>query len=329
MKTILFAHPDDEIIYFLPFVKEGGNRFICLTDGNYRGRGKERKDACYKLLTKYKNEVYFLDLKDDPEEVHFTLYMQDRIMGLLKGTVYTHSPVDFKGEHSQHLLCAAYIACLTNDSYYWCNGFGGSLENTRSIETKEIADTLLEYYPKETQDYLLYNYYQYTQMDGLSALELLNACDRMRVVFSGTWKFFDSVYELQRFEESWSYLSRVMYDNYPTYSCELLEVGPGVEKFMEKKLNSFYPWCSYKSCGIEKSATWKSVREIPSGSKFDVVVLFESLYYLTWQERVYINSFEAKYVVLSVPERDVHLVWDAFGEKYSAIEEEDYLGTVF
>jgi hypothetical protein len=320
-KTIVFAHPDDEVIYFWPLVFEGGNNFICVFDGNYRGRGEERRKACKALLERYHNTVQFLDYPD----LQVNMPLIGDLRRLLEGDVYTHAVVDFKGsEHIHHLLCAAAVANSTERAYYWGDTNSGKfVSGYRECHTgvATVSKILLEYYPKETGDYLLYNNFDYTLLSREEAFKVLNACDRLREhVFEGLWEFGKDEYEIRRIDAFLKFCK----DNIPPNYSSALEIGPGVDftvtEGLRKVLGSVY------TCGKEPICVFGSVYEVDSS--YDLIIMNECIYYLDWREREYVSKLGARRIFLAVDERDEHLVWDSFGARYNSVVEEEFLGTV-
>lgn len=109
MKTLLIAHPDDEVIFFWWALKEIDRIVCCSSDINNPGRAwcKDRKKALLEvgealgvpvIVFDYNSEFYRLDSRNGE-----LLQLQNKVLNNLDGEIITHNLWGEYG-HLDHIL---------------------------------------------------------------------------------------------------------------------------------------------------------------------------------------------------------------------------------
>uniref|UniRef100_A0AAF5DC84 N-acetylglucosaminylphosphatidylinositol deacetylase n=2 Tax=Strongyloides stercoralis TaxID=6248 RepID=A0AAF5DC84_STRER len=126
---IVIAHPDDETMFFSPTIGDLSSRsddvyILCVTTGNYYGKGRERKKELVRAVEKLgvkQGNVLIMDLekyKDGPdpwEEERLSKHILDHVEKLDINIVLTFDEYGISG-HINH------IGCFKSIQYLYSNG---------------------------------------------------------------------------------------------------------------------------------------------------------------------------------------------------------------
>lgn len=117
MRVVVACHPDDELLYFLPVLRDA--HLIVVTDGDHAGKGKDRREVLDKVSRRMDAaSLTLLMLPDNPAGLStpHVARLREHLRKVLPQAeeVYTHGPMGEYG-HSQHAHVGHVVAeCATS-----------------------------------------------------------------------------------------------------------------------------------------------------------------------------------------------------------------------
>lgn len=112
---LLIAHPDDESMFFTPFLYHNKPFVLCLSDGNFYKQGKQRKLEMENLCTFRKLKSKILNYQDN-EDWDFLKISQDLLNVMIEFNINEIVTFDKHGisGHKNHISCHKAVSYLHN-----------------------------------------------------------------------------------------------------------------------------------------------------------------------------------------------------------------------
>ena len=103
---LLIAHPDDESMFFSPFLFSNKPFILCLSDGNFYGKGNERRNELLKLCKNREINFKILDFIDN-SQWNINEIVLNLIFECLENKIKTIVTFDSFGisGHKNHISC--------------------------------------------------------------------------------------------------------------------------------------------------------------------------------------------------------------------------------
>lgn len=160
-RLLVVAHPDDESIFFGGLLQRERSlpwKVICVTDGNFDGRGKERQAELASAMKLFGiKDFAHWDFKDSfPERLPI-----EEISARLKALpppkeIFTHGPMGEYGHPHHQDICLAVHRTFSKQKIFspaW-NCAPDKVIHLKVAEAKKKTKAFAEIYRKETQGFL-------------------------------------------------------------------------------------------------------------------------------------------------------------------------------